>query len=96
MCSYNMVNGTYACENDKLLNQILREEMGFEGYVMSDWFAIHSTDSVNAGLDMDPPGVIERDYLETGESYFGANITEGIKNGKITEERKQSLLHVHC
>lgn len=88
MCSYNQINGTYACENDKLLNEILRNEMGFEGYVMSDWFAIHSTDSVNAGLDMDPPGVIEREYLETGESYFGGNLTEAVNSGKVSIDRK--------
>lgn len=94
MCSYNQVNGTYACENDKLLNGILRKELGFDGYIMSDWFAIHSTDSINAGLDMDPPGVIERDYLETGESYFGANITKAIEDGVVSDERKYTIIAV--
>jgi len=37
MCSYNRVNGTYACENSKILNGLLKEELGFQGYVMSDW-----------------------------------------------------------
>ena len=42
MCSYNRVNQTYSCENSKLLNGILKTELGFQGYVMSDWGATHS------------------------------------------------------
>ncbi|KAG9128108.1 hypothetical protein FRC07_004724 [Ceratobasidium sp. 392] len=57
MCSYNQINGTYACENSKVLNQLLKTELGFQGYVMSDWWATHSgATSVNAGLDMTMPG----------------------------------------
>jgi beta-glucosidase len=37
MCSYNRINGTYACQNSKILNGLLKEELGFQGYVMSDW-----------------------------------------------------------
>ena len=37
MCSYNRINGTYACENSKTLNGLLKDELGFQGYVMSDW-----------------------------------------------------------
>jgi beta-glucosidase len=43
MCSYNRVNGIYACENDYLLNEVLKKEWGFNGWVMSDWGATHST-----------------------------------------------------
>jgi beta-glucosidase len=57
MCAYNRVNGTYASENGYLLNQILRNEWGFEGLVMSDWGATHSTvASIEAGLDIEMPG----------------------------------------
>lgn len=42
MCSYNLVNGTYSCENNSTLNTDLRERLGFKGYVMSDWGATHS------------------------------------------------------
>lgn len=42
MCSYNRVNQTYACENDPLVNGILKGELGFKGFVVSDWFATHS------------------------------------------------------
>ena len=52
MCSYNKLNGTWACENDKVMNQLLKHELDFKGYIMSDWNAQHSTvQSVNTGLD---------------------------------------------
>ena len=57
MCSYNLLNGDYACENDYLLNQVLKKEWGFRGFVISDWGATHSTyKSAMAGLDMEMPG----------------------------------------
>ena len=56
MCSYNLVNGTHACGNDELLKRDLKGRMGFEGWVMSDWWAVHDVDYPNAGLDMDMPG----------------------------------------
>ncbi|MCB2066625.1 MAG: glycoside hydrolase family 3 protein [Erythrobacter sp.] len=51
MCSYNRVGGTYACENPFLLDQVLRQDWGFRGFVMSDWGAVHSTQAMLAGLD---------------------------------------------
>ncbi len=57
MCSYNRVNGTYASQNHDLLTKILREEWGFQGAVMSDWGAVHTTvAAVQAGLDLEMPG----------------------------------------
>jgi beta-glucosidase len=53
MCSYNHVNGPYACGNASTLTRILREELGFRGFVTSDWGATHSAEFVNAGLDME-------------------------------------------
>lgn len=53
MCSYNRVNGSYACQNSKALNGLLKEELGFQGYVVSDWGGTHSgVASVMSGLDM--------------------------------------------
>ena len=46
------MNGTYACENDRTLNQLLKDEIGFQGYVMSDWGAHHSTLAAVGGLDV--------------------------------------------
>ncbi len=52
MCSYNLINGRWACENDYLLNKVLKHDWGFKGFVMSDWGAIHSAaEAANDGLD---------------------------------------------
>lgn len=57
MCSYNKIYGTYACENEKLLKQLLRKDAGFRGFVMSDWGATHNAEaSVKSGLDVEMPG----------------------------------------
>ncbi len=54
MCSYNRVNGAYACENSFLLNEVLKSDWGYAGYVMSDWGADHSTvQAANRGLDQE-------------------------------------------
>ncbi len=78
MCSYNKINGVYASENKWLLTDILRNEWGFKGFVMSDWGAVHERyKGVKAGLDLEMPG-----------SYgIGANnIKKALGEGKITEE----------
>jgi len=52
MCSYNLINGRWGCENEYLLQKTLKQDWGFKGYVMSDWGAVHSTtDAANYGLD---------------------------------------------
>jgi beta-glucosidase len=52
MCSYNLINGRWGCENDYLLNKVLKHDWGYKGFVMSDWGAVHSTvDAANDGLD---------------------------------------------
>lgn len=57
MSSYNKVNGTYAAENHWLLTRVLRDEWGWDGMVVSDWFGSRSTEpTVNAGLDLEMPG----------------------------------------
>ncbi len=56
MCSYNKVNGPWACGNPDTLNRILKQEIGFQGFVTSDWGATHATDFVNNGLDLEMPG----------------------------------------
>jgi beta-glucosidase len=57
MCAYNKVNGAWCSENEDVLTTVLKKELGFTGFVMSDWWAVHATDpSANAGLDMEMPG----------------------------------------
>jgi beta-glucosidase len=68
MCSYNRINGPYACGNRDLLTGVLRDEIGFKGFVTSDWGAIHATDFINAGVDMEMPGTLREAWA--GPSYF--------------------------
>lgn len=78
MSSYNRLNGTYTSEHPWLLNQVLREEWGFDGIVMSDWFGSHSTaETVNAGLDLEMPGP-SRDR--------GEKLVEAVRNGDVDAE----------
>lgn len=57
MTSYNRVNGTYVCDDRRLVDSVLRQEWGFDGLVMSDWMGTYSTaESVNAGVDLEMPG----------------------------------------
>jgi beta-glucosidase len=57
MCAYNKINGAYACEDDYTLNEVLKKELGFKGFVISDWGGTHSTTkAVLAGLDIEMPG----------------------------------------
>ena len=88
MCSYNLVNGTYACENNHTMNNILKNELGFQGFVMSDWSAQHSTISAMTGLDMTMPGDI---IFDSNTSYFGANLTAYVENGTIPEARVDDM-----
>ncbi|OXC81956.1 beta-glucosidase [Cryptococcus neoformans] len=89
MCSYNLINGSWACENPKTLNGILKTDFGFQGYVMSDWGAQHSgVVSANNGLDMSMPGDI---VLGSLTSYWGPNLTESVKNGSVSEERLDDM-----
>ncbi|CEG79535.1 hypothetical protein RMATCC62417_13987 [Rhizopus microsporus] len=85
MCSYNQVNGIFACENDYLLNTVLKGELGFKGFVQSDWSATMSTvDSANHGLDMTMPGDIT---MGSSGSYFGKNLTDAVRAKKVPESR---------
>ncbi|THU91448.1 glycoside hydrolase family 3 protein [Dendrothele bispora CBS 962.96] len=89
MCSYNLINQTFACENDKTQNDILKREFGFRGYIMSDWSATKSTfGSVKGGLDMTMPGDID---FGDGLSYFGGNLTTYVTNGTIPESRVDDM-----
>ncbi|MFT3892812.1 MAG: glycoside hydrolase family 3 C-terminal domain-containing protein [Anaerolineales bacterium] len=56
MSAYNRINGTYACENDHTLNDILKGEWGYKGIVMSDWFGTYDKDVPSGGLDIEMPG----------------------------------------
>ena len=79
MSSYNRVRGVYACENDYTLRTILRDEWGYDGIVMSDWFGTY-TDTVPAGeLELEMPG--------PARSMSARNVTQALESGTLTEER---------
>jgi beta-glucosidase len=75
MCSYNKVNGTYACGNSDTLIKILRDEVGFKGFVTSDWGATHAPSFINHGLDMEMPGPGPKDS-PMGSMIFSFFTTE--------------------
>ena len=68
MCSYNRINGTYASEDPWLLTEVLRDEWGFEGYVVSDWGAVNDRIlALKAGLELEMPssgGVTDREIIQ--------------------------------
>lgn len=92
MCAYNRLNLKYSCENSYLLQTVLRDELGFEGYVVSDWFATHSTaESINAGLDLEMPGYLPIEYPGS-EFWFGKNVLSAVSNGSVTESRVDEMI----
>lgn len=85
MCSYNQVNNSYSCSNSYLLNHLLKGELGFQGFVMSDWQAQHSgVGDALAGLDMAMPGDT---LFNSGDGYWGTNLTIAVLNGTVPEWR---------
>ncbi|KAF2796886.1 glycoside hydrolase family 3 protein [Melanomma pulvis-pyrius CBS 109.77] len=91
MCSYNQVNNSYACQNSKLMNGLLKDELGFQGFVQSDWLAQRSgVASALAGLDMTMPG----DGLKwaNGNSLWGPQLTRAVLNGSVPMERVDDMV----
>lgn len=85
MCAYNKINNSQACQNSYLQNYILKGELGFQGFIMSDWDAQHSgVASALAGLDMTMPG--DTDF-NSGFSFWGTNLTLSILNGTVPQWR---------
>lgn len=87
MCAYNKINGDYACENDWLLNQVLKRDWGYPGWVMSDWGAVHSTDKAAlAGLDQQSGQELDRAL------YFDRPFAESLAAGRISEARLDDMV----
>ncbi len=74
MCSYNKINGIYSCGNPDTLIGILRDELGFKGFVTSDWGANHGTSYINKGLDLEMPGPILKKMTGDTPSFFAADL----------------------
>ncbi|KAF2767060.1 putative beta-glucosidase [Teratosphaeria nubilosa] len=89
MCSYNQVNNSYSCQNSHNLNYLLKNELGFQGAVVSDWGAHHSgVSSALAGMDMSMPGDIGFDSSTT---YWGTNLTIAVLNGTVPQWRLDDM-----
>ena len=83
MCAYSKLNGTYACENPWLLNDVLKKDWGFKGWVMSDWGAVHSTvPTALAGFDQEMPRGTYFDALKTS-----------IEKGDVPLSRLNDMVH---
>ena len=88
MCSYNRVNGTYACENDFLLNHVLKHDWAYPGWVLSDWGGVHSTvAAANSGLDQESASNFG------GQGFFGAPLRKAIADGKVDPARLHNMVH---
>lgn len=91
MCSYNKDTITppdktpdWSCENDYLLNQVLKKDFDFRGFVLSDWGGTHSTEhAFTAGLDQEQPG----------SQYFGDPLKQAIQSGKVSQSRLDDAVH---
>ncbi|RAL13127.1 beta-glucosidase [Aspergillus homomorphus CBS 101889] len=83
MCSYNRVNNSYGCQNSKTMNGLLKGELGFQGFVVSDWHAQHTgLASAEAGLDMVMPS---SQYWENG------HLAAAVKNGSLASSRLDDM-----
>ena len=84
MCAYNKINGVYACEDDYTLNEVLKKELGFKGFVISDWGGTHSTvKAALAGLDIEMPGY----------SFFGEPLKKAVESGEVPMARLNDMVH---
>jgi beta-glucosidase len=90
MASYNRINGIYASENPHTIREVLKKEWGFDGVLMSDWGAVHSTvEAANAGLDLEMPGP---------PRLFGSRLFQAARNWQVDEsvvnEAAGRMLHL--
>jgi beta-glucosidase len=84
MCSYNKINGTYACENEYTLGQVLKNDFAFKGFVVSDWGGTHSTaKAVMAGLDIEMPG----------NGFLGEPLKKAVESGEVPIARINDMVH---
>ena len=85
MTAYNKVNGVYCGEQPDLIGGVLRQEWGFDGLVMSDWFGTHSTaPAALAGLDLEMPGP---------SAWLGPSLAAAVRNGEIDESVVDGQVH---
>jgi beta-glucosidase len=87
MCAYNRVNGDYSCENDFLLNRVLKHDWAWPGFVMSDWGAVHSTEKAAlAGLDQQSGEEMD------GQVFFGRPLRDAVEAGRVPAGRLDDMV----
>jgi len=87
MCAYNKVNGDWACENDFLLNHVLKRDWGYRGWVMSDWGGVHSTaKAANAGLDQESGQELD------SEIFFSDRLKADVQSGTVPVARLDDMV----
>ncbi len=87
MCAYNKVNGDWACENDHLLNDVLKRDWGYRGWVMSDWGAVHSTaKAANAGLDQQSGQELDK------AMFFDGPLKTAVERGNVSKARLDDMV----
>jgi beta-glucosidase len=94
MCSYNRLNGPFACGNAETLKTILKGELGFKGFVTSDWGGVHSVLFINEGLDMEMPGGVPpgSPFADMIHSFFQTAKPQTASAGKANEAAMAGLL----
>lgn len=93
MCSYNLINGRWGCENDYLLNKVLKHDWGFKGFVMSDWGAVHSTEgAANDGLDQFTGFCCVTDKPWFAAKEFKAAMQEGLIPERRLDDMAERVL----
>jgi beta-glucosidase len=88
MCAYNRVNGIYACENDFLLNRVLKGDWAYPGFVLSDWGAVHSAGlAANSGLDQESAAKAD------SQPFFGDPLKQAVASGEVSPARVRDMAH---
>ncbi|MDB5417726.1 MAG: beta-glucosidase [Phenylobacterium sp.] len=87
MCAYNRIGGTYACEHPHLLNDVLKGDWGYKGWVMSDWGAVHSVGAANAGLDQESGQQLDR------QVFFDKPLSAAVASGEVSKTRLHDMVH---
>ncbi|ROT41385.1 beta-glucosidase [Sodiomyces alkalinus F11] len=84
MCSYQRINNSYGCQNSKTMNGLLKDELGFQGWVVSDWDAQHAgVAAALAGMDVAMP---------VPHDYWGDTLVEAVRNGSVPESRVTDMV----
>jgi beta-glucosidase len=84
MGAYNRLDGEFCAHNRRLLTDILREDWGFDGFVVSDWYGVHdATGAANAGLSLEMPGPVR---------IYGAKLAAAVERGEVTEAQVDLLV----